>query len=212
MFDTSKLKETRRVACHMSAETAQMVSALDKAAAVYALRGDSFAQGKAGICLDLVAKLEKYGSFASDKQREFAQKLITWSKPREEKPAMVADWGRPVPKLFKVMQRHAHFYADPLKLSRRNQDSLCWIIWNDQVVGKIEDERATVWKRKAEAAGTTALAVLAVIEQFEADPLGTAQKYGRESGRCCSCGRDLTDPESIASGIGPICATKFGGF
>lgn len=28
------------------------------------------------------------------------------------------------------------------------------------------------------------------------------------SGRCCRCGRELTTPESIASGIGPVCAGK----
>jgi hypothetical protein len=27
-------------------------------------------------------------------------------------------------------------------------------------------------------------------------------------GRCCCCGRALTTPESIASGIGPVCAAK----
>jgi hypothetical protein len=28
-------------------------------------------------------------------------------------------------------------------------------------------------------------------------------------GRCCRCGRELTVPESIASGIGPECAKKY---
>lgn len=31
-------------------------------------------------------------------------------------------------------------------------------------------------------------------------------------GRCCRCGRTLTVPESIASGIGPECATKINAF
>lgn len=30
-------------------------------------------------------------------------------------------------------------------------------------------------------------------------------------GSCGCCGRELTDPESIRQGIGPICADKFGG-
>ena len=29
----------------------------------------------------------------------------------------------------------------------------------------------------------------------------------QHSGQCCKCGRELTTPESIARGIGPICAT-----
>lgn len=32
----------------------------------------------------------------------------------------------------------------------------------------------------------------------------------QHAGRCCVCGRELTNPESIASGIGPECAGKMG--
>jgi len=212
MFDTSKLAGSTVKRTHMSEGAHQMIADLEKAAAVFALRTDGFSAGKADTCLDLASKLGRYGSFASDKQREFAEKLISWVQPREQKPAMVSDWGCPVPKLFAVLQKHTHFYVEPMKLSRRNQDSLVWIVYAGVCIGKIENERATVWDRKAQSVGTTALKVLDLIQEFEANPLATAQKYGKESGRCCSCGRDLTDPVSIENGIGPICATKFGGF
>ncbi len=42
------------------------------------------------------------------------------------------------------------------------------------------------------------------------DPLTAAIQYGKVSGECSCCGRELTDPASIKAGIGPICATKFG--
>jgi len=42
------------------------------------------------------------------------------------------------------------------------------------------------------------------------DPLAQAVAYGRQTGSCSCCGRELTDPVSIAAGIGPICANKFG--
>lgn len=42
------------------------------------------------------------------------------------------------------------------------------------------------------------------------DPLTAAIRYGKVSGECSCCGRELTDPRSIERGIGPICATKFG--
>lgn len=35
-----------------------------------------------------------------------------------------------------------------------------------------------------------------------------AAEYGRAHGRCLVCGRTLTNPESIAAGIGPICAGR----
>ena len=39
--------------------------------------------------------------------------------------------------------------------------------------------------------------------------LGEAVAYGQKFGVCCNCGATLTDPNSIAAGIGPICAGKF---
>jgi hypothetical protein len=42
-----------------------------------------------------------------------------------------------------------------------------------------------------------------------ADPKAASIAYGRELGVCGVCGRTLTDPESIAKGIGPICEGRF---
>lgn len=33
--------------------------------------------------------------------------------------------------------------------------------------------------------------------------------YGKDSGICCCCGRELTDPQSISAGIGPVCAVRW---
>jgi hypothetical protein len=52
--------------------------------------------------------------------------------------------------------------------------------------------------------------VKAVILEAASDPLTAAVRYGRETGSCSCCGRDLTNPESIRMGIGPICREKFG--
>jgi hypothetical protein len=43
-----------------------------------------------------------------------------------------------------------------------------------------------------------------------ADPQAAAIAYGRKFGKCSVCARDLTDDESIANGIGPVCAKKYG--
>lgn len=43
-----------------------------------------------------------------------------------------------------------------------------------------------------------------------ADPLTAAIRYGKETGFCSCCGRELTNKESIRLGIGPICREKFG--
>ena len=38
--------------------------------------------------------------------------------------------------------------------------------------------------------------------------LEQARQYGKIYGVCCRCGRTLTDEDSIAAGIGPVCASK----
>lgn len=43
-----------------------------------------------------------------------------------------------------------------------------------------------------------------------ADPMGAAKLYGQETGRCSCCGRELTDADSIAASIGPVCAERYG--
>lgn len=50
---------------------------------------------------------------------------------------------------------------------------------------------------------------LASIKAEHRMTLDEAKEYGKVTGTCCNCGRMLTNEESIAAGIGPICASKF---
>lgn len=49
-----------------------------------------------------------------------------------------------------------------------------------------------------------------IIEAIAADSRQAAEDYGHQLGECSICGRTLTDPDSIARGIGPVCAGKVG--
>lgn len=49
----------------------------------------------------------------------------------------------------------------------------------------------------------------AMLAEIEADPKAAAIAYGKATGNCCICSKTLTNPESIAAGIGPVCAGKF---
>jgi|SRR5215469_3932361 len=51
---------------------------------------------------------------------------------------------------------------------------------------------------------------LSEIKHIAADPKQAAIAHGKEWGICCVCNRTLTDPDSVANGIGPICAERFG--
>jgi Family of unknown function (DUF6011) len=186
--------------------TGPSVPDLLEAAARFEKRTDYFAQGKGEICRDMARSLERDGHYRSVKQRDFAAKLVLWATPRQ--PSTVGSDALFVKALFAIMQRHAKFYAGYLTLARKNGESLCWIMWNDKCVGKIENAEVTLWRSKF-AQPDQINTVLAMLREFDADPLAAAVKYGKLSGTCCSCGRDLTNDGSIEAGIGPICAKKF---
>lgn len=48
------------------------------------------------------------------------------------------------------------------------------------------------------------------ILKAAADPGAAARAYGQRTGTCSCCGRMLTNADSRAAGIGPICAAKHG--
>lgn len=60
--------------------------------------------------------------------------------------------------------------------------------------------------RKAPVRGGMKTMVLATIGK---DPKAAAVAFSREHGVCACCGSPLSDPESIAMGLGPVCAKRF---
>jgi len=48
------------------------------------------------------------------------------------------------------------------------------------------------------------------LQSFADDPVGVASEYGKSSGHCCFCNRQLTDDRSTHVGYGPMCAAKWG--
>lgn len=51
---------------------------------------------------------------------------------------------------------------------------------------------------------------LDIIRRIAADPTAAASLFGHEFGRCGVCGRGLTNDDSRARGIGPVCAGNLG--
>lgn len=74
---------------------------------------------------------------------------------------------------------------------------------DDQYMGKVQDGK---FSRVRECSVTEEAEIVAV----SSDPHNAAIAYGRRTGNCCVCGRELTNHDSIEAGIGPICAEKFG--
>jgi len=48
------------------------------------------------------------------------------------------------------------------------------------------------------------------IVDLAADPATAAVAYGKQFGKCAVCARVLSDAESVARGIGPVCAERYG--
>jgi hypothetical protein len=195
-------------------------SALRTAADIYKAKGQS---NNAAICMDMATKLARFGSFVSEKQAAFAGSLVAKAGALAQADAAVRDAGiaqraaQPTswlstPDLFAVMQKHSRLIVGGLKIARKNQDSLCWLIddnGDDTVIGKIENGAVTLFAGRMRGIGVEQDTIVALLREIEANPLAAAVKYGKLSGRCCSCGRDLTADGSIEAGIGPICALKF---
>lgn len=177
---------------------------------------DDFAAKWMVVAQDMADKLRRYGDYASQKQADLATKIIGWaavkpSAPAAPKPSKSASMSMPA--TFEVMQRMSKITFSTLTIARKNQDSLCWIKHPsaERVIGKIEDGVAELFTRRIEDANLSLDGIAAALREIEADPIEAAAKYGKMSGTCGCCGRDLTDPASIALGIGPICYTRLAG-
>lgn len=52
--------------------------------------------------------------------------------------------------------------------------------------------------------------VFQALEAFAENPAEQAAAYGKATGNCCFCSRQLSDARSVEVGYGPICADKWG--
>ena len=164
-----------------------------------------------GFAASMLQALQKYGSL-TEAQLGAVQRCIDSDAKRDAERAQRQAERAAAPvvaltSLHTVMQKHAKFYAGDLTLSRRREDQLVWIKHAnaEKVIGKIDNGTLTLWNRP----GVDNNEVREMLNEFEGAPLQAAMKYGKLSGRCCSCGRELTNDGSIEAGIGPICAEKF---
>jgi hypothetical protein len=86
----------------------------------------------------------------------------------------------------------------------RNSGALYVVqIEDDAYQGKVE---GVTFKAMREANADT----LGRLQTIARNPMEAAVRYGRQTGRCSCCGRELTNKASIDAGIGPICAGKWG--
>lgn len=198
------------VASPVAGPDAPIAAALRAALPQLALRDVDFAQS-------LLAGFEKYGSF-SERQRPYAQKFAAQGAPAAIVPQPVVS---PVPMVSPAQivsqailafprtvalfgpNKFARFDGAAISLRAKNDFSVVWVKTGDILVGRLLPD-GTYLPRSPHYPE-----VAKELAKIEANPKEYASARGLLTGTCCCCGRALTDPVSIANGIGPICASRF---
>lgn len=168
-----------------------------------------------GFLAGLVQQLNERG-FLSENQIAAAQRTVDQIAAKEKaKAAAEAKNAKKVDisaieALFATAAsnglKRLKFRANGIEISQakatgRNPGAL-YVTAADEYQGKIVDGK--FMPVRAALADT-----FAKVETIAADPLGQARLYGKQTGICGCCGRELTDPVSIERGIGPICESKW---
>lgn len=184
------------------------VAALREAAARYDARTDSFAQGKGTIARSLADYLEHHGRFASEKQAEFARKIIQWSVPRVWTPVDAP--AETFPKVAAmVFGKGIRLDFGTFKVLKTRTTGSGWIAgakFEDGVFAAFNaDGTITGVRRPINAEQLTAL------RDVEARGVAALADIGRATGVCCVCSARLDDPVSVERGIGPVCESKVTG-
>lgn len=167
------------------------------------------ANQQVGFYQSLLAQYQSKGTL-SDRQIECVRKGMA---PKPAAPEAVAVDLAPIHAMFDRareagLKRRAYraegLVITPAAATGRNPGSLYVVrADSDQYIGKVLDGKFQP-TRDAGPADSETLRLIA------ANPSQVAKDYGRRTGSCSCCGRELIDPASIAAGIGPVCAAKWG--
>lgn len=167
----------------------------------------------------MVEALYKYGHFTEKQEAavrnaaaKSAARKAQWAAERAEREANKAEV-----QIGRIAEAFAAAKASRLKWPKLRLDTFVFSLASESgrnagaiyvkedetYLGKIADGRFT---RSRDCDAATEARIVAAC----ADPAAAAEAYGKATGQCACCGRELTNEESIARSIGPICAEKWG--
>ena len=164
----------------------------------------------------MIQNFDKWGSL-TDKQVAAAWSSLARveAKRAERKAAQASRSGEvsvaAIEAIFRTAQENGlkrpKFLTERLQISLapahgKNAGAL-YVVCDGAYAGKIKDGQLHAL-REAPAD------ILELVRAVAASPLEAARMYGRKTGTCSCCGRELTDPKSIEAGIGPVCETNWG--
>lgn len=165
------------------------------------------------FCMSLVQAVRRWGSM-TDKQIDAVRRMM--ERDRAAAPvtrsvdasAIKEAFDAAVGSGYKAPKVRLSSSIGTLVVSRapaggRNPDGL-YVKRDGCYIGKVVNGAFT--PSKNELSDDDATVVAATLSS----PRDAAVEFGRLTGSCSCCGRELTDPTSVAAGIGPVCASRFG--
>ena len=172
------------------------------------------------FALSLASQLEERGSL-SEKQVQAAQRMLAKleaNKKKRDDAATAVDLSS-IRDMFATAYSKGHtrpkYRAEGLVISRapdsgRNAGSLYVKLDDDDEFAECEYQGKLTPDNMFRPVGSVDARTLEALNAIAANPAEAAVRYGRRTGQCSICARQLTNSESIDRGIGPICADKFG--
>lgn len=190
--------------------------------------------GSFDFARDLLAKLRRYGELTENQlaavlrgiERDAARDTARAAEtaPAAPQAPQVAPYAADCTRLFAAFQaasasglRNPQFIVRDMRVklagpSSRNPGAL--YVFVDRVfVGMVKSSDPMTFIPSRHFRALDAVQQENVVDQLcqiAENPVEAARLHGRQTGNCSCCGRLLTDPVSVANGIGPICAGRWG--
>lgn len=185
---------------------------------LHGLMVKGLAVGYADFAASLVTQFRNRGSL-SEKQWQWVDRITAEASAAEASAAAVVANvqidEKNAPKLLKlenvieVLKSQRQFLVGAYKFKRGNAGGFNIIIAHgDRWIGAGNSQGFVTNGIRLTAGDRIALEAIAKLDL--SDLIHQIAEEGKQTGVCGICTRTLTDPESIAAGIGPICAAKFG--
>ena len=158
----------------------------------------------------LVEQIINKGSLSEKQMFAASAMLMKIKQNKEEKQSNIVSIDLSnVKKIFDKAHeaiKSPKFRVDNMVLSRAPDSGVnagaIYVKVNGEYAGKVT---GGYWLPCRAPEGT-----LEKLQEIAKDPLGSAVAYGKRTGNCSACGRDLTNHGSIEKSIGPICAERWG--
>lgn len=176
--------------------------------------------GRIDFASSLIAQAEKGKKPLSDKQVYWVQKLAKDVAEPKAAPASVAVANFTA--VVAVFEKAGATLKQPkIRLSlptgekavlslapkHGNNPGFIYLKVAGDYAGKIAPTGAfTPFKLAADVLAS----VQALFVMLGDDPAGVAAAYGKETGQCCFCAKEITTAESLSVGYGPDCADHYG--